>query len=70
LELSVTVSGNVVTAVSVTSNPETGSERAESSHKGYTEQVVTLTGHSGTGATVRITPSAKMSTGGEPYTIV
>jgi len=70
LELSVTVSGNAVTAVSVTSNPATGDEIDESSHKGYTEQVVTLTGHSGTGATVRITPSAKMSTGGEPYIIV
>lgn len=70
LVLSVVVSGNSVTGVSVTSNPASGSERAETSHKGYLDnEVLNLVGHSGTNAQIKITVSAKMSTGGEAYLI-
>ncbi len=70
LTLSVTVSGNAVTGVSVTSNPVSGSERAETSHKGYLDnEILNLIGHSGTNAQIKISVSAKMTTGGEAYVI-
>ncbi len=72
LELSVVADGSGnVTGVTVTSNPTSGQERAEITQKGYTEnEILTLTGHSGSGAQIKVKPGAKMSTGGEPYTIV
>ena len=70
LALSVVVSGNAVTGVSVTSNPASGSERAETSHKGYLDnETLNLIGHSGTNAQIKITVAAKMTTGGEAYVI-
>ncbi len=72
LALSVVVNGSGnVTAITVTNNPVTGSEPTEASPKGYTYgEILTLNGHSGNNARFIIQPSAKMSTGGEPYMVV
>ena len=77
LTLTATASGGVVQSVAVTSNPATGSNLGDASHLNYFDgQIVTCVdgvnngGGSATGLQLRLSVSAKMSGGQEPYKIV
>ena len=72
LSLTATASGGSVTSVTITSNPASGSDYADASHKNYFNgQIVTCTDTSaGSGLELRLTVGAKMSGGQEPYVIV
>ena len=72
LSLTATASGGSVTSVTITSNPASGSDYADASHKNYFDgQIVTCADTSaGSGLELRLTVTAKMSGGQEPYVIV
>ena len=72
LSLTAAASGGSVTSVTITSNPDSGSNADDASHKNYFDgQIVTCADSSaGTGLELRLTVSAKMSGGQEPYLIV
>ena len=72
LSLTATASGGSVTSVTITSNPASGSDKADASHKNYFDgQIVTCEDSSaGSGLELRLTVGAKMSGGQEPYVIV
>ena len=72
LSLTATASGGSVTSVTITSNPASGSDYADASHKNYFDgQIVTCADTSaGSDLELRLTVGAKMSGGQEPYVIV
>ena len=72
LSLTATASGGSVTSVTITSNPASGSDYADASHKNYFDgQIVTCADSSaGSGLELRLRVGAKMSGGQEPYVIV
>ena len=72
LSLTATASGGSVSSVTITSNPASGSDYADASHKNYFNgQIVTCADSSaGSGLQLKLNVSAKMSGGQEPYLIV
>lgn len=72
LSLTATASGGSVSSVTITSNPASGSDYADASHKNYFDgQIVTCADSSaGSGLQLKLNVSAKMSGGQEPYLIV
>jgi len=72
LSLTAAASGGNVTSVTITSNPASGSNVDDASHKNYFDGqiVICADSSSGTGLELRLTVSAKMSGGQEPYLIV